>query len=262
LPGAIHSLRCGVLGCLALAAFTVFSWNGVAAGAESEFDAANKFYEQGKYAEASAAYHRLLRQGTLSAAIYFNLGNARLRAGHLGEAIHFYREAARLAPRDPDIRANLRFARSQVSSSSRGSAPAPVSASPPAWFPGDWISRLTLDEWSLLFLAGNWSWFGLLMLGKFRPGLREKVRTLGYVVGVAAVVLAVCLTLAYQSQSRRASAVVVVPAANIRYGPLAESEVFYSLRDGTEVRVLARRSDWIQIKFQNRKGWIRQADAW
>jgi hypothetical protein len=40
------------------------------------FDQANKLYEQGKYAEAATAYGKLAESGQMSAALYFNLGNA------------------------------------------------------------------------------------------------------------------------------------------------------------------------------------------
>ena len=43
-----------------------------------------------------------------------NLGNAYFKSGQLGKAIAAYREAEQMSPRDPDVRANLRFARNQV----------------------------------------------------------------------------------------------------------------------------------------------------
>src|SRR6476659_1044175 len=73
------------------------------------FDQANKLYEQGKYGEAASGYGKLAQAGQVSSALYFNLGNALLKSGELGRAILNYRLAQRLAPRDPDIRVNLRF---------------------------------------------------------------------------------------------------------------------------------------------------------
>src|SRR5262245_52855944 len=48
------------------------------------FDHANKLYEEGKFAEAAAAYEKMLRQGQASPALYFNLGNAFFKAGQIG----------------------------------------------------------------------------------------------------------------------------------------------------------------------------------
>ena len=57
------------------------------------FDQANRLYEQGKYAEAASAYENLLHADSNSPALYFNLGNARFKAGQSGRAIAAYRQA-------------------------------------------------------------------------------------------------------------------------------------------------------------------------
>src|SRR6266511_3325281 len=78
------------------------------------FEQANKYYEQSNFTEAAAAYARMIDGGHVSPALYFNLGNALFKSGQIGRAIFNYRLAQLLAPRDPDVRANLRFARNQV----------------------------------------------------------------------------------------------------------------------------------------------------
>jgi len=45
----------------------------LAAGVSSAFDAANKLYAQGKFAEAAGAYEKLAQRGAVSPALYFNL---------------------------------------------------------------------------------------------------------------------------------------------------------------------------------------------
>jgi tetratricopeptide (TPR) repeat protein len=79
-----------------------------------EFENANKLYEHGKFAEAAALYTNLVQSGQVSSALYFNLGNAFFKAGQMGRAIGAYRQAEQMTPRDPDLGANLRFARNQV----------------------------------------------------------------------------------------------------------------------------------------------------
>src|SRR5438552_9134717 len=86
------------------------------------FDQANRLYEEGKFTEAAAAYEKMLQQGQASPALYFNLGNALFKAGQVGRAVLNYRLAERLAPRDTDIRANLKFARGSVAP---GATPTP-----------------------------------------------------------------------------------------------------------------------------------------
>ena len=91
------------------------------------FNEANKLFELGKYPEAIAAYEKIIQSGTESVPVYFNLGNAFLKSGKVGRSIVAYRRAEQLSPRDPDIRANLRFARDQAG---RGTAPQAVSTPP------------------------------------------------------------------------------------------------------------------------------------
>ena len=52
----------------------------------------------------------LIQAGSISTPIYFNLGNAWFKAGEAGRAILAFRQAEKLSPRDPDVRANLQFA--------------------------------------------------------------------------------------------------------------------------------------------------------
>ncbi len=82
------------------------------------FQSANKLYEENKFAEAASAYQKLVESGKASSALFFNLGNALFKAGQIGRAIVAYREAEQLAPRDPDVRANLQFARNQPNAAS------------------------------------------------------------------------------------------------------------------------------------------------
>src|SRR5262245_21337339 len=85
----------------------LFALASYAAVASTGFDSANRLYEQGKFSDAAAAYEQLIQSGTVSSAIYFNLGNAYFKSGQLGHAIAAYRDAQLIAPQDPDVRANL-----------------------------------------------------------------------------------------------------------------------------------------------------------
>src|SRR6266700_7137667 len=124
----------------------------------SAFEAANKLYKQGKHSEAAANYQKLIQAGRVSAALYFNLGNSFFKSGQIGRAIAAYRQAERITPRDPDLRANLRFARNQI----QGPTLAVNS-----W--QRWLRKLTLNEWTLLAAASLWLWFLLLAFLQWRP---------------------------------------------------------------------------------------------
>ena len=92
-----------------------------ARAAEPEiFAKAETAYKAGKFDEAAVAYDGILASGKFAPEISFNLGNVKYRQGKIGEAVLNYRRAWMLAPRDPDILANLHFALQ------RANAPGPM----------------------------------------------------------------------------------------------------------------------------------------
>lgn len=256
--GPPKSRRPGVVLIWGLLAFMAGRCSGVF-GAESQpdartaaFDAANRLYEQARYREAAAAYEALLAQGVVSPALYFNLGNAWFKAGEAGRAILNYRLAERLAPRDPDIRANLHLTRELV----RGQPP----PSPPWW--QRWSRWLTLNEWAGIAGAGVWLGFGALVWGELRPDRRRFCRR--WAAGFGGLALLAGAALAEQAQARwlRVEAVVVAKEAVVRYGPLEVSPELQKVEDGTELVVLDQKDDWLQVTGLPRgPGWIRQSDV-
>src|SRR5258705_237395 len=106
----VHSGLCS----LAVLLFVFISLPLFAQASLADFAVANKLYYENKFGDAAVAYERLIQSGRASAAVYFNLGNAWFKSGQLGRAIAAYRRAESLTPRDPDVRANLQFARNQA----------------------------------------------------------------------------------------------------------------------------------------------------
>jgi tetratricopeptide (TPR) repeat protein len=230
----------------------------VARGADAgaAFDAANKLYEQGKFAEAAAAYGHLLSSTPHSETLWFNLGNAWFKAGQIGRAIAAYRQAEQLAPRDPAVRFNLQFARKKVSGSD---APAG-----PAWRRA--LGALTLNEWTVLASAALWLWFVLLALREWRRALRPALSGYTATAGGLVLLLLGCAALAADLRFNTVSAVTVVPEAIVRSGPLEEGKVLHQFRDGLEMTVLDRKDlgsgdqqqAWLQVRdAANRSGWLK-----
>jgi tetratricopeptide (TPR) repeat protein len=210
------------------------------------FEAANKLYEEGKFSDATAAYESLLQTGLASPALYFNLGNARFKAGHVGPALAAYHRAAALDPRDPDIRANLQFARNQV----QGPTYKPA-------FYERWLSQLSLNEWSLAAAATFWAFFLLLAVRQIRPALRPYSNkwTLGLLL--AALATSAGLSARLWSERRAPIATIIASEAIVRHGPLAESQTAFTLHDGAEVKILDLKDEWVQVTTDPRRiGWL------
>lgn len=229
-----------LLWLLLLAVHTVVGQSAV------EFEAANKLFEQGKFAEAAAGYERLLTNGP-TAALHFNLGNARFKSGQPGMAIVHYHHALQLAPRDPDARGNLQFVRRSLGVTVEES------------FGQHLLRRHTLDEWAWLAGGVLGAWFLLLGLGEVLPERRVAFSGITKGVGVVAILLGGLLGVAHWERGATRAAVVVAREAPARPGPLAESKVAFSLRDGTEVAVLDAKDDWVHVRDTGqRAGWVKR----
>jgi hypothetical protein len=160
-----------------------------------------------------------------------------------------YRRAEQLAPRDPDIRANLGFARNTV--------PAGITLRRPFWQRR--LPRLTLNEWVVAVMVPGWAWFALLALGQARPALRPVLRRYVVLAASATALGGVGLWLGWRLQFQTQTAVVVVKEAVLRHGPLDESPSLQTLRDGQELRVVDSKDGWLQLAGANRGvGWLKQ----
>ncbi len=214
----------------------------------TDFEAANRLYDQGKFAEAATAYEKLLQTGHASSALYFNMGNAFFKSSQVGRAIAAYRRAEQLTPGDPDLRANLQFARNQV----QGPTLAPA-------FWQRWLGRLTLNQWTCLAAVAVWIWFLLLSLRQWRPRLASALRSYLLIVGMAGAVLCACFALAFYQNQYARLAFVVTREVSIRQGPDDQSPARFTAHDGAELRVLDQKDNWLQVSTDTQHfGWIRR----
>lgn len=224
---------------------------GMAQATTAQFDAANRLYEMGKFTEAADAYRLLLTNGEISPAVFFNLGNACFRAGNIGEAVLAYRKAQELSPRDPDVQANLNFAREQV----RG----------PRWESSRWerfLTRLSLNEWAAVTCAGVWVLFSLLTLAQWKKAWKPALRSWTWLAAAGVVTLLILTGLNWQIHRNRPIAVIVATETPVRNGPLEESQTAFTASNGAELLVLDRKDKWLMVSAgANRVGWVPSAST-
>lgn len=211
------------------------------------FDSANRLYEQGKFSDAASAYEKLVQSGSVSSALYFNLGNAYFKSGQLGHALAAYHRAEQLSPRDPEVRANLQFVRTQV----QGPTLSPTGLQRR-------LASLSINEWATLTAVLFWLSLSLLVLVQFRPAWKQPLRNFLLSSGVATLVVGACLAVAWFNGSTPA-AIVVARDAVIHNGPLDEAPANLTVHDGAEMSVLDTKSDWLQVRLDgNRVGWLKR----
>lgn len=221
------------------------------AAENADFDAANRLYEKGEFAGAIAAYQKLANNHQASPALLFNLGNAHFKNGQIGRAIFSYRHAELLAPRDPDIRANLRFALGSVPGNNTR-----VSRIDRA------LQTLTLNELGTLTALALWVCFGCLATIQLRPQFKNALKGYAITAGISALLFGAWFTQSALTHTFDKRAVVIVPTSVARFGPLEESQVSFNVRDGNELKIIGQKDNWLQVADpSNRTGWISAADV-
>ena len=240
----LMSWRIPLATCAILA--VLLAHRGHGASASATFDNANKAYEQRRFAEAAQLYEEVLSSGTHTASVYFNLGNARYKAGEMGLAIAAYRKAQQLDPRDSDLLANLQFVRGQVSEQ----------PSVPLWRRA--LRYLTPNEWTALSAVLFWAMFGILAWNQFQPA--RKFRGAAVALGLITL-LCVTATAAAVRDALVLRHGVALNQIPVRFGPLLEAQVAFQLPDGAEIIIVDAKADWLLIRdAAERRGWVRRGD--
>jgi tetratricopeptide (TPR) repeat protein len=221
----------------------------IEASIDAQFEVANKLYAQNKFAEAATAYEQIVAAGSASPALYFNLGNAHFKASQIGRAIAAYRDAQELSPRDPDIRANLQFARNRVQG---------PRVTPSRW--QTWLASVTANEWAMFSTVAIWVMLGLLITRCVRPALTPTLRPWTFASIIAALVIFVGTRLAIHQSNSQFIGIVTVTDATIRNSPLDEAPSAFTAHDGAELRVLDHKDDWLQVTDDNHRfGWVKRS---
>jgi tetratricopeptide (TPR) repeat protein len=224
----------------------IFAGNLFAAEVAADFSAANELYARGKFADAAGAYEKILQTGAQSPALLFNDANAEFKSGNPGRAIAAFRRAGLLAPRDPEIRANLEFVRNQVQGATLREG---------RW--QSWPGALTLNEWTVLAAAAFWLTFVLLAAKQIRPALQTRLRGPTFMAAAAAILSGAVLGWQAEAHFSNATAVVIADNVTARSGPFDEAQSAFIVHDGAELSVLDRHDDWIQVAGgAGKTGWL------
>ena len=217
----------------------------LAADSASDFAAANQLYAEGKFS-AAAGYENILQAGVESPALLFNDASAEFKAGNLGRAIAAFRRAELLAPRDPEIRANLQFVRNQVQG---------ATVRENRW--QGWLGQLTLNNWTWLAAVAFWLFFGLLIVRQLRPALAPKLKTVTACLAWLTVLTIAALGWQTAAHFNRQTAVVTADQASARTGPFDDAQNTFMVRDGAELSILDHHADWVQVTDGAGKiGWL------
>lgn len=176
-----------------------------------------------------------------SAAGLYDRANAAARAGKPGEAVLDYERAALLAPRDPDIRANLQQVRTQAGLAT----------------PGNGFTRhARIANPNLMFWLAT---LGIALTGASLLARRLSKTLRKPLAGVALVGLV--LTLAGVTDAIATAATlneaVVMEASSAGAAPIPAAEALFAVPQADVVRMLEDHGNFTLVRDgQNREGWL------
>jgi len=236
---------------IAIVLFVLFSQATYAEPLESNYFEGNRLYSEGKYQEAVEKYQLALQSDKVSPALYFNLGNSYYKLKELGKTILYYHRAMNLAPRDEELKYNLRLVESQLKDSI---APKQKNALARTYW--GFVDQWTEKELLLLFFIFYFAIVLAAVLQLFWVPARKKLFQL--LIGLFLFWgLFVSFLVGKSIQNNVAHAVVMAQVVQARYGPSDQDVAAFTLHVGTTCQILGANENWVQIRLADGKvAWL------
>ena len=220
------------------------------------------------FRSSAEGWRRLIAAGGNDSAAWFNLGNAELRSGELGEAIAAYRRAERLDPIDDDIAANLAEARRRVARPIEADATDLTFANLNRWWNA--ISEPTRLRTATI----AWTAFWLLLLWRRRRPIegRESEREATTVIWRSILFVSIATatlsggTIVVDRLLPDGGTAGVLTSADVELrtgnGLSFETAIDEPLAEGVEFGILERRPGWWRIRLPDgTSGWIESTNG-
>jgi tetratricopeptide (TPR) repeat protein len=225
----------------------------VAEGPSALFIRANGLYGDARYAEAAGTYEQILAGGVESGAVQFNLGNAYLKAGDVGRAVLAYEHARRLVPGDPDLVANLSFARDLAHDAAEPSLAERLAFPLAARAATGTLATVAAVAWWAVWLA--------LAAAALAPATAAIAR--GVAIAVAVVFSVSASSGAYRWWTLERPTIGVVIGrddATVRAEPTPNATALFVAKPGTVLQVERTRERAALVTSRDgRRGWVESA---
>nr|WP_320193084.1 BatD family protein [uncultured Desulfobacter sp.] len=210
-------------------------------------------YKAGDYAAAAVQFESIAKTQVNNPDLFYNTGNAYLKAKDLGRAILWYERAKKLAPADPDLKFNLAYAQSLL----KDKKEAGFSFSDILYF---WQGLVSLKWLQYASIALSFCFFIWATSQKIRG--RQIFSGIGIFICLVFAGTTLAAGLEYNRIHSNEKAVIIAEQADIRSGTMENATLLFDLHAGTQVRVLKKKVNYIKIRFAKDKvGWVARKDA-
>ena len=216
-------------------------------------DPGRQAYKDGQYGQALEYYTAVLNEQGPSADVYFNMANCMLKMREPGRAIAYYKRALWFAPRDQDVRANLKRAYQQAGTDD------PDQRGLFAEFCLYWHHGLSMKESWFTAVALYGSGVFLICLWFVRRR-RVLIRAAVLLISAAAI-FSGSVIVKYSHRQYPDRGVVIADKAAVYSGKGMDYSRILQIKEGTILRILEQEEKWCKILAgKSKKGWISAED--
>ncbi|HBI80649.1 MAG TPA: hypothetical protein DDY04_01530 [Bacteroidales bacterium] len=225
-----------------------------AQSADSLFQLANKYYTEGKYADAIDHYEAIISSGKVSPELYFNLGNAYFKLNDIAHAILYFERAHLLNPGDDDILFNLELARTYTTDKIEAIAD---------FFVVKWVKSI-----STLFSSDAWAFIAILLFSItlvlliiFQFSGKYFIKKNAFIISwITGILFIISLSFSISQKNRIINsnqAIITTSAVAAKSSPSESSNDLFILHAGTKVETLRSVGEWYEIRIADgNKGWL------
>ncbi|GLU43375.1 tetratricopeptide repeat protein [Allomuricauda sp. NBRC 101325] len=232
----------------------LFSLSVLSAQNSALFKQATEFYNNGEFSKAIENYEQILESGNHSASLYFNMGNCYYKLNAIGPSIYYYEKALLLSPNDTEIKNNLQFAQNMRLDAIEEMPQTEMSQvynKVINWFSCNGWAYLTVI-FSILFVLIYLAYYFIRMANQKRIAFIASFFSLGLAI--------FCVLMGYlqhDQQKKNNPAIVFNKEINVNAEPNSNSEVIFTLHEGTKVNILDELDGYKKIRIvDGQTGWL------
>ena len=204
-------------------------------------------------------YQKLINEGYKSYQLYFNLGNSYYRNNELGKAIYYYELASKSNPADDDIKINLAIATSKTIDKVNSKENFFITA-----IKTNILLSFSTFTWSIFTIS--FISLASILFFIFINSNNILIKRISFIGTCFCFIL---FTLSYflgytslKSKSENKFAIITSKEIKILNEPTISGISKFNLHEGTKIRIVENKGEWILIKLDNgNEGWIKTTDV-
>jgi len=221
---------------------------------DSLFVKANNLYKTGKFKEAIEEYKKIESKELVSIELYYNLGNSYYKLNKVGPSIYYYEKALKIDSSNEDVRNNLVFAK-RLALDNIEELPETIFQK----FNKNYLQKLHYNQWAIVVIVC--SVLGSLLFLLFYFAEIPSKKRFYFVTSIGSFILLLSSLFItynqYKISKKNKPAIVFAEETKIRNAPTLNSEIVFTLHEGTKVIVLDAVDNWKKVKIKDGKlGWI------